>query len=94
MQFEGEHFDGRQAQPSLILPGKETRTVTLGILFQFNLLLKLKKSKAISVTDVTDVKDPTLSNNLLTVNCKILATCSSTYSPVRTSQEAHSVSIK
>jgi hypothetical protein len=30
----------------------------------------------------------------LTVNCDILATCSSTYSPVRTSQEAHSVSIK
>jgi hypothetical protein len=26
----------------------------------------------------------------LTVNCEILATCSSTYSPVRTSQEAHS----
>jgi hypothetical protein len=30
----------------------------------------------------------------LTVNCEILATCSSSYSPVRTSQEAHSVSIK
>jgi hypothetical protein len=30
----------------------------------------------------------------LTVNCEILATCSSTYSPVRTSQEAYSVSIK
>jgi hypothetical protein len=28
----------------------------------------------------------------LTVNCEILATCSSTYNPVRTSQEAHSVS--
>jgi hypothetical protein len=28
------------------------------------------------------------------VNCGILATCRSTYSPVRTSQEAHSVSIK
>jgi hypothetical protein len=27
----------------------------------------------------------------LTVNCEILATCSSTYSPVRTSLEAHSV---
>jgi hypothetical protein len=26
--------------------------------------------------------------------CEILATCSSTYSPVRTSQEAHSISIK
>jgi hypothetical protein len=32
--------------------------------------------------------------NRLTVNCEILATCSSTCSPVRTSQEAHSVSIK
>jgi hypothetical protein len=30
----------------------------------------------------------------LTVNCEIQATCSSTYSPARTSQEAHSVSIK
>jgi hypothetical protein len=33
-------------------------------------------------------------DNRLTVNCEILATCSSTYSPVRTSQEARSVSIK
>jgi hypothetical protein len=33
-------------------------------------------------------------DNRLTVNCEILATCSSTYSPVRTSQEAHSISIK
>jgi hypothetical protein len=33
-------------------------------------------------------------DNRLTVNCEILATCSSTYSPVRTSQEAHSVTIK
>jgi hypothetical protein len=33
-------------------------------------------------------------NSRLTVNCEILATCSSTYSPVRTSQEAHFVSIK
>jgi hypothetical protein len=33
-------------------------------------------------------------DNRLTVNCEILATCSSTYSAVRTSQEAHSVSIK
>jgi hypothetical protein len=32
--------------------------------------------------------------NRLTVNCEILGTSSSTYSPVRTSQEAHSVSIK
>jgi hypothetical protein len=33
-------------------------------------------------------------DNRLTVNCEILATCSSTYNPIRTSQEAHSVSIK
>jgi hypothetical protein len=33
-------------------------------------------------------------DNRLTVNCEILATCSSTYSPIRTSLEAHSVSIK
>jgi hypothetical protein len=33
-------------------------------------------------------------DNRLTVNCEILATCSSTYSPVCTSQEEHSVSIK
>jgi hypothetical protein len=33
-------------------------------------------------------------DNRLTVNCEILATCSNTYSPVRISQEAHSVSIK
>jgi hypothetical protein len=33
-------------------------------------------------------------DNRLTVNSEILATCSSTYSPVLTSQEAHSVSIK
>jgi hypothetical protein len=33
-------------------------------------------------------------DNRLTVNSEIPATCSSTYSPVRTSQEAHSVSIE
>jgi hypothetical protein len=33
-------------------------------------------------------------DNRLTINCEILAACSSTYSPDRTSQEAHSVSIK
>jgi hypothetical protein len=37
---------------------------------------------------------PHFLDNRLTVNCEVLATCSSTYSPVRTSQEAHSVSIK
>jgi hypothetical protein len=48
-------------------------------------LVKIKsKSKAI----------PHCLDYRLTVNCEILATCSSTYSPVRTSQEAHSVSIK
>jgi hypothetical protein len=33
-------------------------------------------------------------DNRLTVNCETLATCSSTYSPGRTLQEAHSVSIR
>jgi hypothetical protein len=33
-------------------------------------------------------------DNRLTINCDILAASSSTYSPVRTSQEAYSVSIK
>jgi hypothetical protein len=33
-------------------------------------------------------------DNRLTVSFEILATCSSTYSPVRTSQEAHAISIK
>jgi hypothetical protein len=42
---------------------------------------------------------PTAMQHLVTVSvsivsCEILATCSSTYSPVRTSQEGHSVSIK
>jgi hypothetical protein len=37
---------------------------------------------------------PHCPDNRLTVHREILATCSSTYSPVRTSQEAHSVSIK
>jgi hypothetical protein len=37
---------------------------------------------------------PHFLDNRLTVNCEILATFSSTYSPVRTSQKAHSVSIK
>jgi hypothetical protein len=34
------------------------------------------------------LKIPHCLDNRLTVNCEILATCSSTYSPVRTSQEA------
>jgi hypothetical protein len=37
---------------------------------------------------------PQCLDNRLTVNYEILATCSSTYSPVHTSQEAHSDSIK
>jgi hypothetical protein len=40
------------------------------------------------------LKIPHCLDNRLTVNCEILVICSSTYSPVRTSQEAHSVSIK
>jgi hypothetical protein len=39
-------------------------------------------------------RTPHCLDNRLTVNCEILANCSSTYSPVRTSQEAHSASIK
>jgi hypothetical protein len=59
-----------------------------------------KKSKAIPVTGrggLLGCKMLRISHcldNRLTVNCKILATCSSTYSPVCTSQKAHSVSIK
>jgi hypothetical protein len=34
------------------------------------------------------LRKPHCLDNRLTVNCEILATCSSTYSPVRTSQEA------
>jgi hypothetical protein len=58
------------------------------------------KNKVIPVTGHGGLKDcemlmiPHCLDNRLTVNCEILATCSSTYSPVRTSQEAHSVSIK
>jgi hypothetical protein len=58
------------------------------------------KSKATTVTGHGDpegcemLRDPHCLDNLLTVNCEILATCSSTYSPVSTSQEARYVSIK
>jgi hypothetical protein len=58
------------------------------------------KSKAIPVTGLGGLYDfemlriPHCLDSRLTVNCEILATCSSNYSPVRTSQEAHSVSIK
>jgi hypothetical protein len=65
-------------------------------------LYKSKKSerKAIPVTGRGGLEGcemlriPHCIDSRLTVNCEILATCSSTYSPVRTTQEAHSVSIK
>jgi hypothetical protein len=63
-------------------------------------LYLVSKSKAIPVTSLGGLwgcemlRIPYCLDNRLTVNCEILATCSSTYSPVRTSQEAHSVSIK
>jgi hypothetical protein len=65
-------------------------------LFQYS----LNNSKAIPVTGLGGLcgcemlRVPHCLDNRLTVNCEILATCSSTYSPVRTSQEAHSVSVK
>jgi hypothetical protein len=58
------------------------------------------KKKTIPVTGREDLqvcemlRIPHCIDNRLTVNCEMLATCSSTYSPVRTSQEAHPVSIK
>jgi hypothetical protein len=57
-----------------------------------------QKGKTIPVTGCAGpcetLRIPQCLDNRLTVNCEILATCSSIYSPVRTSQEAHSVSIK
>jgi hypothetical protein len=59
-----------------------------------------KKSKPVPITGRGGVQGcemlriPHCLDNRLTVNWEILATCSNTYSPVRTSQEAHSVSIK
>jgi hypothetical protein len=61
---------------------------------------KQVKSEAVAVTGSGGLKGcemlriPHCADNWLTENCEILATCSSTYSPVRTSQEAHSISIK
>jgi hypothetical protein len=58
------------------------------------------KLKAIPVTGLGGLygceilRIPHCLDNRFTVNCETLATCSSTYSPVCTSQEAHSVSIK
>jgi hypothetical protein len=56
----------------------------------------VKKSKAIPVTGQSCemLRIQHCLDNRLTVNCEILATCSSIYSPVRTSQEPHSISIK
>jgi hypothetical protein len=60
----------------------------------------IKKSKAIPVTGRGGLQGceilriPHCLDNRLAFNCEILATCSSTYSPVCTSQEAHCVSIK
>jgi hypothetical protein len=62
--------------------------------------LSSKNSKAIPVAGRPDLQRcemlriPHCLDSRLTVNCEILATCSSTYSPVRTSQEVHSVSIQ
>jgi hypothetical protein len=62
--------------------------------------VKIEKNKVITVTGhgrlqgCEMLRIPHCLDSRLTVNCEILATCSSTYSPVRTSQEAHSVSIK
>jgi hypothetical protein len=65
------------------------------------LSMSIKKiRKTISVTshlgqqDCETLRIPHCLDNRLTVNCEILATCSSTYNPVHTSQEAHSISIK
>jgi hypothetical protein len=58
------------------------------------------KNKTIPVTGRGDLNGcemlsiPHCLDIQLTVNCEILATCSSTYSTVRSSQDAHSVSIK
>jgi hypothetical protein len=75
-----------------VLDRKDVRITPSGSQARFQKQVKSKKVKLRpwSPIGLCDVEDPTLS----TVNCEILATCSSTYSPVRTSQEAHSVSIK
>jgi hypothetical protein len=62
-------------------------------------LIKVK-SKAIPIRGLAGLEGcemlriPHCLDNRLTVNCEILATCSSTYCPVCTSQEAQSISIK
>jgi hypothetical protein len=56
-------------------------------------------SKAIPVTGLGGLQGcemlriPHCLDNRLTVNCEILATCSSTYSPVRTSLETQYISV-
>jgi hypothetical protein len=61
---------------------------------------KVKKDNAVPVTvregqvGCETLRIPQCLDNRPTVNCEILATCSSTYSPVCTLQEGHSVSIK
>jgi hypothetical protein len=65
-----------------------------------DILNKKSKSNAIPVTGLGGLygcemlRIPHCLDNRFTVNFEILATCSSTYSPVRTSQEAYLVSIK
>jgi hypothetical protein len=64
------------------------------------IMCKVSKIKAIPITcrggllGCEMLRIPHCLDSRLTVNCEILATCSSTYSPARTSQEAHSVSVK
>jgi hypothetical protein len=53
--------------------------------------IKLSPNRPWRPIGLCDVKDPTLLDNRFIVNCEVLATRSS---PVRTSQEAHSVSMK
>jgi hypothetical protein len=66
----------------------------------FKFIHPVKKSKAIPVKSLgglwscEKLRIPHCLDNRFTVKCKTLATCSRTYSPVRTSQEAHSVSIR
>jgi hypothetical protein len=65
----------------------------------FEVLKSKTESKAVPISTIGYLYGcemlmiPHCIDNRLTVNCEILATCSSTYRPVRTSQEAHSVSI-
>jgi hypothetical protein len=88
---------------------QQIKTIIIITLTQITLIMRSEKievyiykekSKAIPLVDRGGLQGyemlriPHCLDQRLTVNCEILATCSSTYSPVRTSQEAHSVSIK